>query len=63
MWMPIDIFKSCMQTPKSGKIFWKGQGKVREFWKVEMLATLKVVAVNSRHLERVIIKQCVKKID
>ena len=40
MWMPIDIFKSCMQTPKSGKIFWKGQGKVTEFWKVELLATL-----------------------
>ena len=29
-----------MRTPKSEKIFWKGQGKVREFWKVEMLATL-----------------------
>ena len=40
MWMSIIIFKSCTRTPKSEKIFWKGQGKVREFWKVEMLATL-----------------------
>ena len=24
--MSVDIFKSCMRTPKSGKIFWKGQG-------------------------------------
>ena len=38
--MSLDIFKSCTQTPKSGKIFWKGQGKVRKFWKVEVLATL-----------------------
>ena len=34
------IYLSCTQTPKSGKIFWKGQEKVREFWKVEVLATL-----------------------
>ena len=24
--MSIDIFKSCTQTPKSGKIFWKSRG-------------------------------------
>ena len=24
--MSIDIFKICMQTPKSGKNFWKSQG-------------------------------------
>ena len=38
--MSIDILKSCMQTPKLGKFFRKGQIKVREFWKVEVLATL-----------------------
>ena len=43
MLMSIDIFKTCTQTPKSGKIFWKGQGKVREFWKVEVLDTLKTL--------------------
>ena len=32
--MSMDIFKSCVETPKSGKIFWNGQGKVREFLKV-----------------------------
>ena len=26
MWMSIIIFKNCMQTPKSEKIFWKSQG-------------------------------------
>ena len=52
MWMSIVIFKSCTRTPKSEKIFWKGQGKVREFWKVEMLATLillsKLLCLSSR---------------
>ena len=38
--MPIDTFKSCTQTPKSEKISWKGQGKAREFWNVEVLDTL-----------------------
>ena len=31
MWMSIDVFKSCTQTPQSGKIFWKGQGILRSW--------------------------------
>ena len=46
MWMSINIFKSCTRTPKSGKILWKGQGKVREFWKVEVLAILYLQPTN-----------------
>ena len=31
MWMLIVIFKSCTQTPKSEKIFWKSQGILKSW--------------------------------
>ena len=31
MWMLIDIFKSCTQTPKLEKLFWKSQGILKSW--------------------------------
>ena len=31
MWLSIDIFKSCMRTPKSGKVFCKSQGILKSW--------------------------------
>ena len=39
---------------KSVKIFWKGQGEVREFWKVEVLATLDKKCLGKKKKKKII---------
>ena len=43
MWMSIDVFKSCTQTPKSVKIFWKGQGILKSWSAGHPVVVVKIV--------------------